>query len=130
MECVYATHLFDYAQAQGAWVFNSGTAIRNHPEKLAITEFSKYSAPTLVTSDMQRLRAFHAEHQDVIVKPLDGMGGAGIFRMRSVEPNMGAVLETLPETGSRTILAQRYTPKLVHGAKTIMSKQGNPHTYD
>src|SRR3546814_405118 len=102
MEYVYATHLFDYAQAQGARVFNSGTAIRNHPEKLAITEFSKYSAPTLVTSDMQRLRAFHAEHQDVIVKPLDGMGGAGIFRMRSVEPNMGAILETLTENGSRT----------------------------
>src|SRR3546814_15027626 len=108
MECVYATHLFDYAQAQGAWVFNSGTAIRNHPEKLAITEFSKYSAPTLVTSDMQRLRAFHAEHQDGIVKPLDGMGGAGIFRMRSGEPNRGAILETLTENGSRTILAQRY----------------------
>jgi glutathione synthase len=67
MEYVYITHMFDYAQAQGARVFNSGSAIRNHPEKLAITEFAQFTTPTLVTRDMLRIKAFHAEHHDVIV---------------------------------------------------------------
>ena len=77
MEYVYATHLLEYAQAQGARVYNSGAAIRNHPEKLTITEFAALTSPTLVTRDMARLRALHEKHQDVIVKPLDGMGGTG-----------------------------------------------------
>src|SRR5690606_7718754 len=115
MEYVYATHLFDHAAAQGARVFNAGAAIRNHPEKLAITEFAQYTAPTLVSRDMARLRAFHAQHGDVIVKPLDGMGGSGIFRLRPGEPNLGSILETLTELGTRTIMAQRYIPEILDG---------------
>jgi len=129
MEYVYVTHLLEYAQARGARVFNSGAAIRNHPEKLAITEFSQYTAPTLVTSDMTRLRAFHASHQDVIVKPLDGMGGTGIFRMRAEEPNLGAILETLTGNGSRTIMAQRYIPEIADGDKRILLIDGEPVPY-
>jgi len=120
MEYVYATHLFDYAQAQGARVFNTGQGIRNHPEKLAITEFAEFTAPTLVSRDMARLRAFHARHGDVVVKPLDGMGGSGIFRMRADEPNLGTILETLTELGTRTIMAQRYIPEIVDGDKRIL----------
>ena len=82
MEYVYSTHLLEYAQQQGAKVFNTGAAIRNHPEKLAITEISEFTAPTLVTRNMARLKAFHDKHQDVIVKPLDGMGGTGVFRLQ------------------------------------------------
>src|SRR5690606_2541236 len=82
MEYFYATHLVEYAAAQGARIFNSGASLRNHPEKLAITEFSRFTAPTLVTSSMARLRDFHAQYRDVIVKPLDGMGGTGIFRIQ------------------------------------------------
>jgi glutathione synthase len=120
MEYVYATHLLELAQRQGAKVFNSGAAIRNHPEKLAIFEFSQFTSPTLVCSDMARLRAFHAKHGDVIVKPLDGMGGTGIFRLQETDPNVGAILETLTHDGSRTIMAQRYIPEIVNGDKRIL----------
>lgn len=120
MEYVYSTHLLEYAQAQGAKVFNNPAAIRNHPEKLAITEFAEFTTPTLVTRDMKRLKAFHALHEDVIVKPLDGMGGTGIFRLQAQEPNLNAILETLTDNGLRTIMAQRYIPEIVQGDKRIL----------
>ncbi|AEC19815.1 glutathione synthetase [Pusillimonas sp. T7-7] len=129
MEYVYATHLLEYAQTQGARVFNSGAAIRNHPEKLTITEFASLTSPTLVTRDMARLRAFHAKHHDVIVKPLDGMGGTGIFRLRTEEPNLGAILETLTDNGTRSIMAQRYIPEIVKGDKRILLIGGKPVPY-
>lgn len=129
MEYVYSTHLLEYAEQQGARVFNSGAAIRNHPEKLAITEFAAYTAPTLVTRDMSRLRAFHSEYRDVIVKPLDGMGGTGIFRLQENEANLGAILETLTYNGTRSIMAQRYIPEIVHGDKRILLIAGEPVPY-
>ncbi len=129
MEYVYSTHLLEYAQAQGARVFNSGAAIRNHPEKLAITEFASFTSPTLVTRDMARLRAFHAKYEDVIVKPLDGMGGTGIFRLREAEHNLGAILETLTDNGARSIMAQRYIPEILMGDKRILLIAGKPVPY-
>ncbi|MCI2808704.1 glutathione synthase [Eoetvoesiella caeni] len=129
MEYVYSTHLLERAEAQGARVFNSGAAIRNHPEKLAITEFAQFTAPTLVSRDMKRLRAFHDLHGDVIVKPLDGMGGTGIFRLQKTEPNLGAILETLTDNGARTIMAQRYIPEIVNGDKRILIIGGQPVPY-
>jgi glutathione synthase len=129
MEYVYATHLLEFAEQQGARVFNAGSAIRNHPEKLAITEFAEFTSPTLVSSNMPRLRAFHAEHRDVIVKPLDGMGGTGIFRLQEAEANLGAILETLTDNGRRTIMAQRYIPDIVNGDKRILLIAGVPVPY-
>jgi glutathione synthase len=129
MEYVYATHLLEYAEAQGARVFNHGAAIRNHPEKLAITEFPEFTVPTLVTRDMGRIKALHAQHSDVIVKPLDGMGGTGIFRVRAEEPNLNAILETLTENGTRTIMAQRYIPEILKGDKRILLIGGEPVPY-
>ncbi|ARP91088.1 glutathione synthase [Bordetella genomosp. 9] len=129
MEYVYSTHLLEYAQGQGAKVFNDGGAIRNHPEKLAITEFAEFTAPTLVTRNMARLKDFHARHGDVIVKPLDGMGGTGIFRLRQEEPNLNAILETLTHDGTRTIMAQRYIPDIVKGDKRILLIGGEPVPY-
>ncbi len=126
MEYVYATHMLEYAEAQGAKVFNSGGAIRNHPEKLAITEFPQFTAPTLVSRDMQRLRAFHAQYRDVVVKPLDGMGGTGVFRLRPDEHNLGSILEMLTVDGTRTIMAQRYIPEIVNGDKRILLIGGEP----
>ena len=126
MEYVYATHLLEYAEAQGARVFNSGAAIRNHPEKLAITEFAQFTAPTLVTRDMARLRAFHKEYGEVVVKPLDGMGGTGVFRLRTDEHNLGSILEMLTHDGTRTIMAQRYIPEIVNGDKRILLIGGEP----
>lgn len=129
MEYVYATHMLEYAQAQGARVFNSGAAIRNHPEKLAITEFPEFTAPTLVSRDMARLRAFHQQHGDIVVKPLDGMGGSGVFRMGAQEHNVGSILETLTQEGARTIMAQRYIPEIVNGDKRILLIGGEPVPY-
>ncbi len=129
MEYVYTTHLLEYAEAQGARVFNSPAAIRNHPEKLAITEFASLTSPTIVTRDMARLRAFHRQYQDVIVKPLDGMGGTGIFRLREAEHNLGAILETLTDNGTRTIMAQRYIPEILMGDKRILLIAGKPVPY-
>jgi len=129
MEYVYATHMLEYAQAAGARVFNSGAAIRNHPEKLAITEFPELAAPTLVTRGMTRIKAFHARHHDVIVKPLDGMGGTGIFRLRAQEPNLNAILETLTANGTRNIMAQRYIPEIAQGDKRILLIAGEPVPY-
>lgn len=129
MEYVYITHMFDYAQAQGARVFNSGMAIRNHPEKLAITEFAQFTTPTLVTRDMARIKAFHAEHRDVIVKPLDGMGGTGIFKLAANEPNLNAILEALTHDGQRSIMAQRYIPEISQGDKRILLIGGEPVPY-
>lgn len=129
MEYVYITHMFDYAQAQGARIFNSGAAIRNHPEKLAITEFSQFTTPTLVTRDMARIKAFHQEHSDVIVKPLDGMGGTGIFKLAANEPNLNAILESLTHDGHRSIMAQRYIPEITQGDKRILLIGGEPVPY-
>jgi len=126
MEYVYSTHLLEFAQAQGAKVFNQGTAIRNHPEKLSITEFVEFTTPTLVTSDMARIKAFHDQHSDVIVKPLDGMGGTGIFRLTPGEVNRNAILESLTYDGKRTIMAQRYIPEIVQGDKRILLIGGEP----
>ena len=129
MEYIYITHMFDYAQSQGARIFNSGSAIRNHPEKLAITEFAQFTTPTLVTRDMARIKAFHAEHRDVIVKPLDGMGGTGIFKLSVNEPNLNAILESLTHDGQRSIMAQRYIPEISQGDKRILLIGGEPVPY-
>jgi len=126
MEYVYGTYLLELAESQGARVFNKPSAIRDHNEKLAIAQFSEFTSPTLVTPDMERLRAFHAKHQDVIFKPLDGMGGAGIFRIKNDAMNLGSVIETLSLNGTRTIMAQRYIPEIVKGDKRILVIDGKP----
>ncbi|MES2901175.1 MAG: glutathione synthase [Pseudomonadota bacterium] len=126
MEYVYATYLLELAEKQGARVFNKPSAIRDHNEKLSIAQFSEYTSPTLVASDGARLRAFHAKHGDVIFKPLDGMGGAGIFRVTADGMNLGSVIETLTENGARTIMAQRFIPAIAQGDKRILVIGGKP----
>ena len=95
MEYIYATYLLDIAEKAGARVFNKPSAIRDHNEKLSIAQFSQFTTPTLVTRDASRIRQFFAEHGDIILKPLDGMGGAGIFRIGADGMNLGSVIETL-----------------------------------
>ena len=126
MEYVYSTHLLERAAAQGAKVFNSGRAIRDHSEKLSILEFPELTAPTLVTREEAILRAFIAEQADVILKPLDGMGGMGIFRVRADDPNTGSIIEMLTDNGARTIMAQRYLPAIKDGDKRILLIGGKP----
>jgi glutathione synthase len=120
MEYIYSTYLLEMAERQGARVYNSPAAIRNQNEKLSILEFNQFTVPTTVSRDSADLRAFHAEHQDVIFKPLDGMGGMGIFRVCSDGLNLGAILETLTDNGTRTIMAQRYIPEIVEGDKRVL----------
>ncbi len=120
MEYIYLTYLLEVAEGQGARIFNRPDAIRNHNEKLAIAQFSQFTAPTLVTSDVARIRAFHQEHQDIILKPLDGMGGTGIFRVREDELNLGAIIETLTANGAHTIMVQRFIPEITQGDKRVL----------
>jgi len=126
-EYFYATHLLEQAEREGARVFNKPQALRHHPEKLAILEFPQFIAPTLVTRDPDELKRFHAEHGDVILKPLDGMGGAGIFRVAADGMNLGSIVETLNARGAHTVMAQRYLPDIVRGGdKRVLVIAGEP----
>jgi glutathione synthase len=111
---------------EGARVFNRPDALRDHPEKLAILEFPQWIAPTLVTRREADIRAFHAEHGDVILKPLDGMGGMGIFRVGPDGLNLGAIVETLNQGGTRTVMVQRYLPEIAQGDKRVLLIGGRP----
>jgi glutathione synthase len=126
MEYIYGTYLLELAERQGARVFNRPGAIRDHNEKLAIAQFSGYTSPTLVSSNMDRLRDFHGKHGDVIFKPLDGMGGAGIFRIKEDGMNLGSVIESLTGNGLHTIMAQKYIPAIKAGDKRVLVIGGKP----
>lgn len=125
-EYLYATHLLEHAERQGARVFNKPRALRDFNEKLAILRFPQFTAPTLVTSDTRQIRAFLQEHGDVILKPLDGMGGAGIFRLRPDDPNIGAILETQTLNGTVTLMVQRYLHAIKEGDKRVLLIAGKP----
>lgn len=129
LEYLYTTHLLERAEKAGARVFNTGQALRNHPEKLAITEFPEYTAPTLVSSSMTHLRAFYDKHGDIVIKPLDGMGGAGIFRVKPNDGNFSAMVEMLTEHGTQTIMAQKFIPAISEGDKRILIINGEPIPY-
>ena len=128
-EYFYATHLLQRAEADGARVFNSPRALRDHPEKLAIMEFAQFIGPTLVTRSAADVRAFHAEHKDIILKPLDGMGGTGIFRVGPDGMNLGSIVETLNRNGGTTLMVQRYLPEIAKGDKRILVIAGTPVPY-
>ena len=125
-EYFYATHLLERAEREGARVFNRAGALRDHPEKLAILEFPQYIAPTLVTREAAEIRRFHAEHRDIILKPLDGMGGMGIFRVGPDGLNLGSITETLNNGGATTIMVQRFVPEITQGDKRVLVIGGKP----
>jgi glutathione synthase len=129
MEYVYSTYLLELAETQGARVFNRPRAIRDHNEKMAIARYAQFTAPTIVTRLEKVLRDFLAEHGDVIFKPLDGMGGTSIFRVRRDDPNVSVIIETLTQLGTRTIMAQRYIPDIVDGDKRVLLIGGKPVPY-
>ncbi len=129
MEYVTSTWLLEQAERGGARVFNRPQAIRDHSEKLAIGEFPQFVAPTLVTRDAARLRAFHAEHGDVILKPLDGMGGMGVFRVKADGMNLGSIIEMLSHDGARSVMAQKFIPEIKAGDKRILVIGGVPVPY-
>ena len=125
-EYFYATHLLEQAEREGARVFNKPRALRDHPEKLAILEFPEFIGPTLVTRSAADVRQFHAEHQDIILKPLDGMGGTGIFRVQAEGLNLGSIIETLNKEGAETIMVQKFLPAIEQGDKRVLVIGGQP----
>ena len=125
-EFFYATHLLGQAEREGARVFNRPAALREHPEKLAILEFPQFLSPTLVTRDAQQIRDFHAQHGDIILKPLDGMGGMGIFRVKADGLNLGGIIETLNRDGAQTVMVQKFIPAIEQGDKRVLLIHGVP----
>ncbi len=119
-EYFYATHLLEQGERDGAKVFNKPRALRDHPEKLAILEFPDFIGPTLVTRDAGDIKRFHAEHKDIILKPLDGMGGMGIFRVKEDGLNLGSITETLNKEGTQTVMVQKFLPEIVEGDKRVL----------
>ena len=128
-EYFYATHLLAQAEREGARVFNRPSALREHPEKLAVMEFPQFIGPTLVTRSADDVRAFHAEHGDIICKPLDGMGGMGIFRVKADGLNLGSIIETLNHHGAVTLMVQKFLPEIVDGDKRVLIIDGEPVPY-
>jgi glutathione synthase len=126
MEYVYSTYLLEAAEREGARVFNRPRAIRDHNEKMAIARFAEFIAPTLVTRDAARVAAFIDLYGDVIVKPLDGMGGTSVFRVRADDPNRNVIVETVGQQGARTVMVQRYIPEIVDGDKRVLLIAGEP----
>ncbi|HEY5929494.1 MAG TPA: glutathione synthase [Burkholderiales bacterium] len=129
MEYIYSTYLLELAEKQGARVINSPRAVRDNNEKLAIAKFSRFTVPSLVTRDDALLREFLAEHDDVILKPLDGMGGASIFRLHGKDFNVSVVIETLTQHGRRTVMAQRFIPEITKGDKRVLVIDGKAVPY-
>ena len=125
-EFFYSTHLLEQAEREGARVFNKPRALRDHPEKLAILEFPQFIGPTLVTRDASDIKRFHAEHKDIILKPLDGMGGTGIFRVKEDGLNLGSIIETLNKNGAESVMVQKFLPEIVHGDKRVLVIGGKP----
>ena len=128
-EFFYATHLLEQAEREGARVFNKPRALRDHPEKLAILEFPQFIGPTLVTRDEARHQALPRRAPDIILKPLDGMGGMGIFRVKDDGLNLGAIIETLNQDGAQTLMVQKFLPAIAHGDKRVLVIGGKPVPY-
>jgi glutathione synthase len=128
-EYVASTWLLELAQEDGAKVLNEPRAIRDHSEKLAIAKYPQFSPPTLVTRLAGQLQEFIDTHRDVVLKPLDGMGGESVFRVASGDPNRNVIVETLVRGGAKSVMAQRYIPEIREGDKRILLIAGKavPH---
>ena len=120
IEYLNTTWLLSAAVRQGAKVFNDPTAVRDHSEKLSITEFPELIPPTLVTRELSAVEEFHQMHRDIVIKPLDGMGGMGVFRVGLDGLNLASIVETLGENGARTLMVQRFLPEIAQGDKRVL----------
>jgi len=128
-EFIYTTYILEQAERCGTLIVNRCQSLRDCNEKIFATQFPQCCPPVLVSADSKRLKAFYHEHQDVIFKPLDGMGGTSIFRVKVDDPNVNVILETLTDYGRETIMAQRYLPEIVDGDKRLLLINGEviPH---
>ena len=128
-EFLYSTYLLDLAEKQGARVLNHPVSVRDWNEKLSIANFPQFAPEFLVTREQNLIREFLRSHGDIVVKPLDGMGGSSIFRLTQLDPNISVILETMTNFGKRTVMAQRYLPAIKDGDKRIIVINGEPVPY-
>lgn len=129
MEYIYSTYLLEQAQAKGTLIINDPQSLRDANEKLFTAWFPQCCPPTLVTRQKSLMREFQAEHGDIIIKPLDGMGGASIFRVMQGDPNFSVIVETLTENGTQSVMVQQYLPAIKDGDKRILLINGDPVPY-
>ena len=129
MDFIYSTYILEAAQREGTLVVNDPHSLRDCNEKLFATQFPQCCPPLIVAASAARLKAFHAEHGDVIFKPLDGMGGASIFRVKAGDPNLSVIIETLTDHGRQQIMAQKFLPEIVDGDKRILMVDRVPAEY-
>lgn len=128
-EFIYATYILERAEEQGCLIVNKPQSLRDCNEKLYTAWFAQLTPATLVTRDAARIKAFHQQHGDIILKPLDGMGGSSIFRVTPDDPNLSVIIETLTDLGKRYCMAQNYLPAIINGDKRILIVDGNPVPY-
>lgn len=128
-EYIYATYMLEQAERQGCYVVNKPQSLRDANEKMYTAWFPQCCTDTLVARDPQKIRGFLQQHQEIILKPLDGMGGASIFHVREHDPNLSVILEVMTEHASRYIMAQKYLPEIKHGDKRILMVNGEPVPY-
>jgi glutathione synthase len=129
MDFVYSTYILEQAQREGTLIVNDPQSLRDCNEKLFATQFPDCCPPLIVSCSAKLLKGFHDKHQDVIYKPLDGMGGTSIFRVKADDPNINVVIETLTNNGSIQIMAQKFIPDIVNGDKRILVIDGKPVKY-
>ena len=129
MAYVTTTWFLSAAVLEGARVFNSPEALRNHSEKLSLLEFLQFAPPTIISRDLADVKEFHQQHQDVIIKPLDGMGGMGVFRIKADGLNLASIVETLGENGRKALMVQKFIPEIVDGDKRVLLIDGEPVPY-
>lgn len=129
MDYIYSTYLLEQAQREGVMIVNDPQSLRDCNEKLFATQFPQCCPPLIVSSSQEKLKAFQDQHEDVIYKPLDGMGGASIFRVKADDPNLSVVIETLSNNGRQQIMAQKFIPDIVNGDKRILMIDGKPIDY-
>ncbi|WP_191601453.1 glutathione synthase [Marinomonas algicola] len=128
-EFVYSTMILEQAEREGTLVVNKPSSLRDCNEKLFATQFPECCPPVLVTRRADLLKQFHKDHGDVIFKPLDGMGGTSIFRLRHDDPNVSVIIETLTNMGTEQIMAQKFIPEITQGDKRILIVDGEPVPY-
>lgn len=128
-EFIYSTHLLEMAEKEGTLIVNKPQSLRDFNEKLFATQFPQCCPPVLVTREAHLIREFHKEHGDIIVKPLDGMGGASIFRVKEDGLNLGVIIETVTVHGSEMVMVQKFIPEITEGDKRILMINGEPASY-
>ncbi len=128
-EFIYATYMLERAEADGTLIINNPRSLRDANEKLFTAWFSELTPETLVSRSASQLRQFYAEHRDIVLKPLDGMGGTSVFRIKPADTNLNVIIETLTQNGERYAMAQKFLPEISDGDKRILVVDGEPIPY-